>query len=714
MKRSEADCAVPQDVRDKLGDRYSDIKYVSCGATSMVFSAHDCILDKRIALKVLTPCRQEDFIRFQKEAKAASQLDHPKLVKILNFDVTTNNHAYLIMDYVEGDDLEQIVNSKGKLPLDSALEIALQICQAMEHAHQKQIAHRDLKASNIVISNYGEPTMNVTIVDFGLAHVEAQEPSGRSTPSGSIQGSPRYMSPEQAEGKSSDARSDIYALGCIIFKMVTGDTPFDDEDFMGVLRKHVSKEPPKLRDRTSAVIPERLQSAVGKLLEKNADARYQTMSGVCAALLEVKDELERSRRPGAPAESVAAKKHCHVRTHPVLWMPAAFTVLLIFATLFLMPYILESRRTVSPPANGTRTSPEAAVRKFKIAKIEFSDPNKTELLVTSQEEVTDEDLRYISGAIEPRCKGIDLKSFRGVKGEGIKYLRDLKINCLNAEGVKLTREGWRYLSQIKSLGAIVLDNSNVTDADLKLFEDHDGLWMVTIGHCQAVTDEGVRSLAKTRRLAQVDLTDTKVTDDGLKALSNCPQLRRLNLEGTQISDRGIRSLKPASRLFDLNLVACSNVTGASLEFIAKTWPNLTFLEIGGTTTIQTKDLEYLRPLKRMQHLTIIGIVVSDKELEMFGGFVKLNELLLTRCRFAEQSLKYLYPLKHLKSLALIGCTNMSERCVESLRKELSDCYVFCPLKESESLLGQKSRTDSLKDFKEMYRIEEIESERLSP
>lgn len=689
MKRSDAG-TVPHDVLEKLGDRYTDIKYVSRGATSLVFSALDKILDKRIAIKVLTPSRQEDFIRFQKEAKAASQLDHPQLVKILNFDVTKSNHAYLIMDYVEGDDLEHIVNTAGKLSVELALDIALQICEAMEHAHQKQIAHRDLKASNIIIGHFPHEHIHVTVVDFGLARVEVQEPSGRSTPSGSIQGSPRYMSPEQAEGKPSDKRSDMYALGCILFKMITGDTPFDDSELIGILRRHVSEAPPRLRDRTSAQIPDQLELLVAKLLEKDPQKRYQTMR-------EVRSELEAIRFPDASVEQVPAVQQSPKLTRPiVLWAAVVLTVLLIPGLVVLLPYMVQKPDQAVPAGPSFKTS----LGKFKEDRVEFDEPGKYKRLVTKSGPnvvVTDEDLRYIDRAMGPKCEGIDLSSFSGVTGEGIKYVRDLKIKCINAKGMNLTPTAWKNLSEIKTLEEIVFEKSNVSDADLKHFENHLHLYIVILGNCPGITDDGVRSVARVRHLSKLDLTNSKVTDDGLKVLRNCPDLYRLYLDRTKIGDQGIQNLKPAPKLFDLHLLDCPKVTVKSIDFIAQTWPKLAYLEMGGATSITTEELESIRPLKNLGHLSIEGIVVTDPILQMLGSKTRLTELYIAKGRFNSESLKYLYPLKELKTLTLLGCDNLSEEDVIALQNHLRKgghkCDIICPL---------GNRQQIPKQFEDMY------------
>ena len=166
---------IPQDVLEKLGDRYSAFVYISSGATSAVYKAHDAILDKTVALKVLKRAEEKDLIRFQKEARAASQLEHENLVHILDFNVTPSNNAFLIMEFVEGHDLDSILDEQGHLPIQLALSIAEKISLGMIHAHSKQIAHRDLKASNIIVCDLENPESGITVVDFGLAKKQAQD-----------------------------------------------------------------------------------------------------------------------------------------------------------------------------------------------------------------------------------------------------------------------------------------------------------------------------------------------------------------------------------------------------------------------------------------------------------------------------------------------------------------------------------------------------------
>lgn len=308
---------IPQDVLEKLGDRYSAFEYISSGATSAVYKAHDAILDKTVALKVLKRAEEKDLIRFQKEARAASQLEHENLVHILDFNVTPSNNAFLIMEFVEGHDLDSILDEQGHLPIQLALSIAEKISLGMIHAHSKQIAHRDLKASNIIVCDLENPESGITVVDFGLAKKQAQDDTvvtqvgaELTTTSGVIQGSPLYMSPEQARGQEADERSDIYSLGCIIFKMLTGRTPFEAEDLLTLLRMQAEEPPPGLSEiDEERQFPEELETMVAKMLEKDPADRHQSMTEVMENLSAVKlSRPPAEHREDPETKSVSGRK----------------------------------------------------------------------------------------------------------------------------------------------------------------------------------------------------------------------------------------------------------------------------------------------------------------------------------------------------------------------------------------------------------------------
>lgn len=194
---------LPDDVLEALGPgRLTHIELLGSGTTSSVFSAHDNGLDKKVAIKYLKHANPTRLINFQTEAKLASKLSHPNLVKILNFDVTKKNHAFLIMEFVDGNSIEKILEEVGCIPPEIAIPLLMQICDGLAHSHSKKIAHRDLKTGNILVQGYGTDAMRAIVVDFGLAQErQSQDKATQGISSGKIKGSPNYISPSKQAAK---------------------------------------------------------------------------------------------------------------------------------------------------------------------------------------------------------------------------------------------------------------------------------------------------------------------------------------------------------------------------------------------------------------------------------------------------------------------------------------------------------------------------------
>ncbi|MDZ4835395.1 MAG: serine/threonine-protein kinase [Candidatus Melainabacteria bacterium] len=298
---------IPEDILAVLGERYVGIQYLSAGAAGAVFRAHDTDLDKKVAIKVLKSSSDRDLIAFQNEARAAAQLEHMNLVSTLNFGITANNNAYIILEFVDGLSLERFVDSNGRLPILQTVNLLQQIVSGLAHAHSKKIAHRDLKTSNIMIYGFGTSSLKAVIIDFGLASNQKLQDESQLA-SNAIFGSPLYMSPEQASGSKGDHRSDIYGLGCIAYRMITGSPPFDTDDLFTLLQMHREDDPPLLAELLPDVeIPDGLQECLDIMLQKDPDDRFQNVEEIGARLKaieiglikEAEEELE---------ELISAKK----------------------------------------------------------------------------------------------------------------------------------------------------------------------------------------------------------------------------------------------------------------------------------------------------------------------------------------------------------------------------------------------------------------------
>lgn len=275
-----------------LNDHFEIISLIGEGGMSHVYKASDILLKKVVAVKMLRPhlLQHPNAIRrLQQEARATSHLDHPNTVGIRHFDMTPEGAPYLVMDYVNGRSLAEIMAKEEKFEPERAIRIFVQIAAALAHAHAKGIIHRDLKANNVLLMNAGESADVVKIVDFGIAKLIAPEnPNSTSnvTMTGEIFGSPLAMSPEQCRGEKADARSDIYSFGCLMYEMLTGKPVFSASNSLEILFKQLHDMPDSFKvANPSAKIPPRLEAITFKALQKELKQRYQSMEALLDDLL---------------------------------------------------------------------------------------------------------------------------------------------------------------------------------------------------------------------------------------------------------------------------------------------------------------------------------------------------------------------------------------------------------------------------------------------
>jgi serine/threonine protein kinase len=248
---------------------------IATGGMAAIYKAIQVSLDRVVAIKILHGhlAQDKNFItRFEREAKAAANLKHENIVNIIDFGQAEDVY-FIAMEYVEGKSLKDLIVTIKFVPHDIAMVIAHNISQGLNHAHQKGVVHRDVKPANVLIGYDG----TVKIADFGLA--QAQDLTS-ITVTGSIVGTPAYMSPEQAAGKKVDHRSDIFSLGVVIYEMLTGVKPFGGENYSAVIHEILTVKPPKPTDANPLVTRE-ISGVIEKMLEKDLDKRYQNISETC-------------------------------------------------------------------------------------------------------------------------------------------------------------------------------------------------------------------------------------------------------------------------------------------------------------------------------------------------------------------------------------------------------------------------------------------------
>ncbi len=269
-----------------LSDRYEVGEILGFGGMSEVHLARDTRLHRDVAVKVLRADLARDpsfYLRFRREAQNAAALNHPAIVAVYDTgeaETPAGPLPYIVMEYVDGVTLRDIVHNDGPMPIKRALEVIADACQALNFSHNHGIIHRDVKPANIMISKTGA----VKVMDFGIARALAD--STNVTQTAAVIGTAQYLSPEQASGNPVDARSDVYSLGCVLYEMLTGEPPFVGDSPVAVAYQHVREDPVPPSQRYPGIPPE-LDAVVLKALTKNPENRYQTAAEMRADLVRV-------------------------------------------------------------------------------------------------------------------------------------------------------------------------------------------------------------------------------------------------------------------------------------------------------------------------------------------------------------------------------------------------------------------------------------------
>ena len=258
-----------------LGNRYEIIRKIGDGGMAFVYEAKDRLLNRVVAVKVLRPefVDDEEFLaKFKREAEAVANISHPNIVNV--YDVGCDGKVnYIVMEYVDGQNLKEIIKTEGTLDEYTALDITKQIAKALGAAHKKGVIHRDIKPHNILISSEGR---NVKVADFGIAKAAT---NSTMTNIGSIIGSVHYFSPEQAKGKSVKNNADLYSLGIVLYEMLLGKVPFKGDSPISIALQHINEDIEfSLEEKTK--IPQSIRTLIKKLTEKDPDDRYQSSEEV--------------------------------------------------------------------------------------------------------------------------------------------------------------------------------------------------------------------------------------------------------------------------------------------------------------------------------------------------------------------------------------------------------------------------------------------------
>jgi tRNA A-37 threonylcarbamoyl transferase component Bud32 len=327
-------------VGETIAGRYGLEEVVGHGGMSTVYKAHDTLLERNVALKILHQQynEDEDFVeRFKREARSVAQLQHPNIVTVIDRG-EEDGRQYIVFEYIDGENLKELVVRKGRLDVREALEIALKIARGLGFAHDHGLVHRDVKPQNVLLNGDG----GAKVTDFGIAR--SLDVDRGVTQTGTVLGTSNYIAPEQASGQPVDAHTDVYSLGVVLYEMLTGELPFPGEHFVAVAMKHIQEPSPSVLD-VRGDVPLRVAEMIDRALEKDPEQRFPTMDAFAAEIEANLAELDRGE-DGAVTMVVPAaqrlKQHTR-RRKPVSRLPLLIGLLGVLAIAAVVVGLLTLR-----------------------------------------------------------------------------------------------------------------------------------------------------------------------------------------------------------------------------------------------------------------------------------------------------------------------------------------------------------------------------------
>lgn len=391
----------------KINDRYQIIKSIGEGGMANVYLAYDTILDRNVAVKVLRGdlATDEKFVRrFQREALSASSLSHPNIVEV--YDVGEDNgQYYIVMEYIEGKHLKELLKKRGKLTTSEVIDIMLQITDGMSTAHDSYIIHRDIKPQNIMIHENGV----VKITDFGIAMAMN---AAQLTQTNSVMGSVHYLPPEQANGKGATLQSDIYSMGILMYELLTGKLPYKGDNAVEVALKHLKETIPDIKEELPE-LPGSIANIIKKATAKNPKNRYADAREMHEDLLTCMDDsrvdeppielpysenisdekkeaklMQTKKKEAKEGEELIAKQitknDLKKQNKLLITLASIFTGLVVIVTsvVLLIPVMTEQKEITIPDVTGM--SEEEAVRKLQEEGFQIAD--EIELVASEVEE----------------------------------------------------------------------------------------------------------------------------------------------------------------------------------------------------------------------------------------------------------------------------------------------------------------------------------------
>jgi tRNA A-37 threonylcarbamoyl transferase component Bud32 len=540
---------------DPAFERYEFIAGIGAGGMGVIYKARHRALNKYVAIKTLHShlAGPDVMSRFAIEGKAASLLTHQNIVAVHDFGFTQSGQPYMIMDYVDGKTMSELLQAYGQVPLNIFLQIFIQVCEGMSHAHTRSVMHRDIKPSNLMLVVNERREYDVKIMDFGIAKFLDDTIHGEQnlTKTGEAVGSPIYMSPEQARGKRMDHRSDIYSLGCVMYEALTGSPPFIGNTSLDTMLMHMDQEPLPLSQATLGTkFDPRVETIVMRALRKDPGDRYQSMN-------ELKEDLLSMQRPDAgtlPSITAAAEESRVLRatgkhvaapgeTRPsvvaflkqeLLIVAVVVIALIGFGTIGYFWWASEQTKTVD---KSQKTVPKSITK-------------MTEVIEEGSDAL--EELKMQGAARRSTIGGLaNNKNYEKITDSDLAYIKDnTEARVANFSELNITDAGLDYIANLDNLTQLMVSNTKVKT--LRAVVKLSNLRKFAALNIQ-LDPVAYDNIAKVQALQDVQLVGSSITDAELMKLVKMPNLRLLNISNcrklTALGLDRFRDQRPAMTIY---------------------------------------------------------------------------------------------------------------------------------------------------------------------
>lgn len=606
--------------RTPLKDKYEFLTVLGSGGAGVIYKARQQPLGRLVAVKMIhshlvTPTAVK---RFQQEATTIARISHANIISVYDFGISEENQPFMVMDYVEGSSLSDILDKAGTLSVEMTKSITKQLCDGLAHAHSRGILHRDLKPNNIMMVPVENGPDVAKILDFGLAKIMyGEDESGAHehlTKTGETVGTPAFMSPEQVMGKGLDHRTDLYSLGCMMYHCLTGEPPFVGDTKMETMLMHLNSKPEPINpSEGEPLVSPYLEIIILKLLEKNPDDRFQSMTEVKEAIEAVDkglfvtpvkvdtpqsgEEEESSstaatRVPPGPEIGPAGEVVNQLLTYrALLVMLIAISFLsmpLLIAYIWINAYPTRSRKS---PRTSTPSKVEKRVKEDPYKEDRFFDDafaknverDSHSVSAHHDPDITDNALKVLEGHKNVRI--VDLSGAHRLTEKAMAHMKGVGVVKLNLRKSRVKDGLAEYLPTMTdktgrpSLEELNLSETGVTDKLLPALRSLPALQVVDLSVNRNITSEGARAFANSK-LRRLNLSKTLVGDAAMDSIGTATDLIWLDLSGTKITDAGVQKLAKLTQLQELSL-AGTQITDEAVKVLAN-FPKLTVLNISRT------------------------------------------------------------------------------------------------------------------------------------